>query len=146
MAELKNKKYIVENLVPGVKERTPPGSEEYRKVISFINSNVVNGAFFAGFVWYLKPFPKPDDTSNQSHTHDFDELLGFLGSDWENPGELNAEIEFWLEDEKYTLKRSCMVFIPKGMRHCPLKLISSERPVLHFGIVPDSNVLTLDRK
>src|SRR3989339_1747464 len=38
-----------------------------------------------------------------SHTHDFDEVVGFLGSDWQNPGDLGGEVEFFLEDEKYLL-------------------------------------------
>ena len=80
------------------------------------------------------------------HTHDFDELLGFIGSDWDNPAELNAEVEFWLEDEKYILTKSCVIFIPKGLTHCPLKLLRCDRPVFHFGIVPEQKVTELARQ
>ena len=34
--------------------------------------------------------------------------------------ELGGEIELWLEDEQLIITRSCLVFIPRGMKHCPM--------------------------
>jgi hypothetical protein len=145
MAEQKYKKYIVEDYMKG-DEQVIPNVTDFRKTIVGLTDNQVKGAFYAGFVWYLQPFQGTGPNSTSSHTHDFDELLGFLGSDWENPESLNAEIEFWLEDEKYILTKSCVIFVPKGMSHCPLKMLTCKRPVFHFGVAPEQRVTKLTRK
>ena len=75
-----------------------------------------------------------------------DELLGFIGIDWENPDSLSAEVEFWLEDEKYILTKSFVTFVLKGLNHCPLKMLTSERPVFHLGVSPENRVTKLTRK
>jgi hypothetical protein len=82
------------------------------------------------FRWYTEP--KGDRGEN--HSHDFDEVLGFLGSDWGNQGELNGEIELWLEDEKYVLTKSSLIFIPRGLKHLPLRVLRVDRPILHFSM------------
>ena len=52
-----------------------------------------------------------------------------------NVFDLGGEIEFWLEDEKYLLTRSCLIFVPAGMKHCPIKFIRIDRPIFHFLMV-----------
>ena len=78
--------------------------------------------------WYLNPCNHAPDP----HTHDFDEILGFIGSNPEDPYDLGAEIEFWIEDEQFILTRSSMIFMPSGMTHCPLNIRKVDRPVFHF--------------
>ena len=82
--------------------------------------------------WYLRPPAKPME---EGHSHDSDEIIGFFGSDPQNPHDLGGEIEFWLEDEKYILTKSCLIFAPKGMKHCPLILRRVDRPIFHFSTV-----------
>lgn len=55
-----------------------------------------------------------------------------LGTDPEHPYDLDGEIEIWLDDEKYVINKSCLVFVPKGLMHCPLKITRMDRPFLHF--------------
>ncbi len=74
-------------------------------------------------------------TEAQSHTHDADEIIGFFGSNYQDPYNLGAEIEFWLEDEKHMITTSALIFVPRGMRHCPLILRRVDRPVFHFSTV-----------
>jgi len=66
--------------------------------------------------------------------HDFDEVVGFIGNDYQNPRDLGGEVEFWLEDEKYMLTQSCLIYCPKGMRHCPLRVAKVERPFLFLAV------------
>ena len=68
------------------------------------------------------------------HSHDFDEILGFFGSNKENPRELDAEIELWLEDEKYIIDKTALVFVPRGMNHLPLYFRRIGSPVLFFTV------------
>ena len=49
----------------------------------------------------------------------FREAVTFFGSNPEDPTDLGGEIEFWLEEEKHTITRSCVIFVPPGIRHCP---------------------------
>ena len=69
-----------------------------------------------------------------SHVHDYDEILGFIGSDPEHPHDLGGEVEYWMEDEKYILNKSCLIWIPKGLRHCPLSITRVDRPILFLAI------------
>ncbi len=94
----------------------------------WLDSEVIRGAFYMDFVWYHQA----SDSGPGPHTHDFDEVLGFLGSDPQNPTKLGGEIELWLEDEKYLLDKTCLVFAPRGLRHCPMIARKVEKPFIHF--------------
>jgi hypothetical protein len=67
-----------------------------------------------------------------AHTHDFDEVLGFIGSNRETPRKLNSKIEFWLEDEQYIIDYSCLIFVPRGMKHLPLIFHRIDSPIFFF--------------
>ena len=54
----------------------------------------------------------------------------------DDPYDLGGEIELWLEDEKHTLTRTCIVFVPKGMMHCPLTVRRIDRPIFEFTTGP----------
>jgi hypothetical protein len=43
-----------------------------------------------------------------------------------------------MEDEKLNLTRSCLIFVPKGMYHCPLVIHKVEKPIFHFATGPGS--------
>jgi hypothetical protein len=87
------------------------------------------------FVWALGVSSREQDL--EAHTHDYNEVLGWIGTDWKNPHDLGGEIEFWMEDEKYILTKSCIIYIPKGVRHCPLKDLKVDRPFIHFGVITE---------
>jgi hypothetical protein len=76
---------------------------------------------------------RPDEA--YAHVHDCDEIIGFFGSNYEKPYELGAEIEFWIEDEPHIINSSALIFIPKGVKHCPLILKRVDRPIFHFSTV-----------
>ena len=82
--------------------------------------------------WYLKAGPTLETTP---HVHDSDELIGFFGSDPEDPDDLNGEVSIWLEDEKHIITRSTIIFVPAGLVHCPLVLNRVDRPIFHFTTV-----------
>ena len=87
----------------------------------WLENHVIKGAPFVNTAWYFKP----ELDIILAHTHDFGEVVGVSGSDSQNPYDLQGEIEFWLEDEKYILKNGCLIFIPKGMKHCPERVPKS---------------------
>jgi quercetin dioxygenase-like cupin family protein len=105
---------------------------KYATRILWMDEDVVPGAFHMNTAWFWKAGPTLE---NVPHTHENDEIIAFFSNDAENPYDLGGEVEIWLEDEKQTLTRSCMIFVPGGMTHCPLILKTVTRPIFHFTVV-----------
>jgi len=127
-------RYIVTELkIPEEKQKIAEAYSKYATRILWMDENVVEGAFHMNTAWYLNTTVTLESTS---HVHDTDEIIGFFGNDAENPHDLGGEIEIWLEDEKQVITRSAMVFVPAGMKHCPLILKRVDRPIFHFTTVP----------
>ncbi len=137
MAGKKYEKYIVTELQapdfgPGVTE----SYSKFAKRILWIDDNVVEGAFQMNCSWYLGPMPPRDENSKGGeHFHETDEIIGFFGSDPDAPYELNGEIEFKIEGEEHIITRSCMIFVPRGMKHGIPFLRRVQRPIFHFTTV-----------
>lgn len=130
MEKSKYGKYVITEL------KTPDFGAEYNANyakfatrILWMDKNVVEGAFQMNTSWYIAPTVH----LNVSHTHDSDEIIGFFGSNPKDPYTLGGEIEFWLEDEKFMLTKTTMIFVPKGMKHCPLILRRVDSPIFHFS-------------
>jgi hypothetical protein len=74
----------------------------------------------------------------EPHTHDYHELLCFIGGNPKNINDFGAEIEMCLgeEQEKHIINSTTIVSIPPGLIHCPLivKKCDPERPVVFLGI------------
>lgn len=124
----------------GIMEALPDYNRRVGKRILWMDDSVVDGAFQMNCSWYLHA----TDRGPQPHAHDADELLGFFGSDPKNPYDLGAEIEFWIGDEKIMIDRSALVFVPAGVKHCPLLLRRVDRPVIHFSILTAKEYITRD--
>ncbi len=135
MTESKYGKYIVSELkTPYSGERAAQYARWATRIL-WMDSNVVEGAFQMNCSWYLRPPEHVTTEGLGSHTHDSDEIIGFFGSNPDDPYDLGGKIEFWLEDEQHIITRSSMIFVPRGMRHCPLKLLQVDRPIFHFSTV-----------
>jgi hypothetical protein len=109
------------------KDLPPP---EARTRALYLDDEVVKGAFYVGVSWFWQATekgPKP-------HSHDFEEVLAFIGTNPKDITDLGGEVEFWLEDEQYKMTKSFVVFVPKNVVHCPLKMNRIDRPILHFSI------------
>lgn len=137
MTERKTDKYIVVDLKPPAMEApwSPPpriaGNGQGGRVL-FLDEDVVPGAFYFESVWIT---PRPASAGGavvQQHKHDYDEMIGFFGTNPDDIHDLGGEVELWLEDERHVLTRSCVVYVPKGMLHCPLAFLRVDRPIFHF--------------
>lgn len=145
MAELKNSKYIITELNEGSRRAPPrrtaagapdPGEKSHLRLL-YLDDEVIQGAFYTECVWIWpgKEF-YPTAAEPEVHAHDFDEVITFFGTDFEHPNELCGEIELGLGDERYILTKSCMVFVPKGLKHGPLIIRRVDRPIFHFATGP----------
>lgn len=138
MSELKYAKYIITEKKPEPKlhesiRRWRERTSDSQTFLLHIDDDVVKGAPWVNCVWFLKA---PGEPTRKAHTHDFDEILALFGTNPEDPYDLGGEVEFWLGDEKYTLTKSCIIFVPKGLKHCPLIIKRVDRPIFHFSSGP----------
>ncbi|MHA3724694.1 hypothetical protein ACXR2T_12545 [Leucobacter sp. HY1910] len=62
------------------------------------------------------------------HEHDYDEMLIWTGTDPDNPEDLGAELYFEIEGVRHAVTTSGSVYIPAGVKHCPLGFTNVTRP------------------
>ncbi|MBN2542943.1 hypothetical protein JXI42_08765 [bacterium] len=128
-------KYIIDAGQTPPPEKHPqektPGTQMF-----YIHDRIIKGAFMFCGTW-LTGVPELTPEMIQQHYHDEDEYIGFIGSNFEKPFELGAEIEFWYEDEKYIIKKSCVLFVPKKLRHAPMIYRKVDSPFFIFSTIPD---------
>jgi hypothetical protein len=136
-------KYIITELKQNIKEApwAPTGIKAARKGESgrllWLDSEVIPGAFYVETTWDLpRKASDPHSLSTQSHKHDWDEVLCMFGTNMDDPYDLCGEVEFWLGGEKHIITKSCIIFIPKGLEHCPLTTIRADRPIFGFTAGP----------
>jgi hypothetical protein len=133
MSDLKYEKYVLTNLqIPqDVQYRAKEYNKRARRIL-WMEDEFVKDSFSVILSWYLKA---TEEEGTPSHVHnDFNEIIGFIGNDPENPEHLGGKVELWMEDEKYMLDKSCLIWIPKGLRHCPLRVIEVNQPILFLAI------------
>ncbi len=71
-----------------------------------------------------------------THSHDFHELLCFLGGDPTNINDFGAEITICLgeEQEEHIINSPTIVSIPPGLKHCPLTVTKCTKPIVFLEI------------
>ncbi len=151
MAESKYGKYIITETKSEVslpsyrgesKQPAPegaPGASIRPTRLMWLDSKAVPGAFYSECVWIWPECGHPTRMAAQAHTHPFDEIITFFGTNPDDPHDLCGLVELWLEDEKHVMTRSFMVYVPAGMKHCPLGVRRVDRPIIHFTIGNTTN-------
>ena len=82
-------------------------------------------------------FVKPYRLELESHHHDTDEYLFFLGSQLPDlVGSFDAEIEYFIgkEYEKHTITKATVLYIPAGMEHNPCDIKRVGKPLLFSAL------------
>jgi hypothetical protein len=118
----------VEKYAP-VDGRIPEAPEGFLKFLLWIDGKKLSGAPYMEAVWFLSS----NDTGPAGHAHDFDEIIGFIGSDPEHPEELGAEVQLVLGERIVTITKSGLFFIPRGITHSPIIVPRLDRPIYHFS-------------
>jgi len=99
-------------------------------------NGTIRGAFYLETNMVLRT--STGDVGSKSHSHPHAEYLIFLGTDPEDLFDLGGEVEFWVGGEKHIITKSCAVFIPGEVEHCPLYFHRVDRP---FMFISTSNSL-----
>lgn len=108
--------------------------DKFARRICWIDGSVVPGAFQMNTAWY---HDVPDrDPIFTEHVHDdCDELIGFIGSNPDDPTDLGGEIEFTIGGEPHLLTKSSIIFAPAGLAHNPMRILRVDRPIFHFSVI-----------
>lgn len=142
MTESRYGRYIVtedrmppepEAWVKSMEDQAKEGKTLDRTMLLGIMDSIVPGcSLFAGceILWGL-PGGKPV-AIEIPHSHDFDEVIGFAGTNRNYPRDLCGEIEFHIGGETHTLTKTCLLFVPKGVEHCPVVIKRVDTPIFMF--------------
>jgi hypothetical protein len=70
------------------------------------------------------------------HAHDFDQFFCFMGTP-EDMRVFDGEVELYLGEEgtKNIINTTTVVFVPRGMVHCPVKWVRVDKPMMFINII-----------
>lgn len=73
---------------------------------------------------------------SETHTHNNEEILCFIGGDPRDITDFGAEIEITLgpEKEKHRITETACVSIPANLPHCPLHIRKVDKPIVFLEI------------
>lgn len=127
-------KYIRRNMnVPEeIQQRHP---EVKSPVLGLVSDQGFGNKDFSLSWWSIS---QPFEMVSETHAHDFDQFLIFVGGDAQNRADLGGEVELTLGEEegkleKLVLSTATTVYVPGGMLHCPLnfkKVNDPKKPIL----------------
>jgi hypothetical protein len=106
-----------------------PGPQAYFRGESDLPGAKINMGF--------QIFTKPYRLELESHHHDCDEYLFFLGSKFPDlVGAFDAEIEYFIgkEYEKHTITQATVLYIPAGLEHNPCDIKRVGKPMFFSAL------------
>jgi hypothetical protein len=106
-----------------------------RKCPQYVDGKNVPGGFYSQAHWWYKSSKIGHPSKSHSHA-DWDEYLGFVGTNFKDPFDLGGEVELWLGGEKYSITQTCMVFVPAGLEHCPVYFRRVDTPIYFLATGP----------
>jgi hypothetical protein len=132
-----DEKYIVTELkqVAGGSPWSPMFTDKESMRLICLDSDVRKGAFYMETAWFWPgkwPETKSDEGTVKPHQHEFDEAIAYIGTDPNDPYNLNGEIEIWIDGKENIIDRSFIAFVPAGIEHGPLTIRRIDKPIFHF--------------
>ena len=112
-------------------ESKPTDAGDPIKRIIYMDDRVVPGSFYVEAVWVVGSVPKVHPV----HYHDYDEIVGFVGSNMDDLTDLGAEIDFVVDGEKMTITKTCFIHVPAGVKHGGLHFRKIDRPVFQIAML-----------
>jgi hypothetical protein len=106
-----------------------PDADPIKRVI-YLDERIIPGSFYVEAVWVVGSIPR----SHPEHVHDYDEIVGFVGSNMDDPGDLGAEIDFVVDGVKTVITKTCFIHVPAGVKHGGLCFRKIDRPVFQIAM------------
>jgi hypothetical protein len=104
------------------------------KILRFDEEALSGAELFAEAAWFFPSMVKSElaARSTKPHVHDYDEVLGLIGTDPKDPYDLCGESEVFLGGERYIIDRSALIYIPAGLEHGPFRQLKMDKPIIHI--------------
>jgi hypothetical protein len=133
----KYSRYIITRLV--TPQENNPWASKYRAEdhITLLNldKNVIEGLnCYARCVRFM-PSMVEDNSQGRStkpHFHTYDEVIGLIGTNPDDPHDLCGVSEITLGGEKHLITKSSLIYIPAGLEHGPFRELKMDRPIIQF--------------
>ena len=113
--------------------QTSSGSRLKSPVMTYMSPELIPGCNKHIELRWISAMPEPGPSLEQAH--DFDEIMLYIGNDFENPLDLGAEIEFGIDDQSASFDTTVSIYIPKGVKHGPTSWKKYSRPHLELSIM-----------
>ena len=65
----------------------------------------------------------------------YDEIVLHIGGDPDNPEDLGADMEFWVGGQPLRFDTTSVLYIPRGLRHGPIKCLEYRKPHLVIAMM-----------
>jgi hypothetical protein len=123
MAETKYGKHIIKNLIRDI--------DHYTGYSIVAHNGELDADCSIGYHCVSEPI-----SFDRPHSHNFHELLCFLGGDPTDIRDLGAEVEVCLgeEGEKHVINTAGVVSIPAGLVHCPIHIRNVKKPIVFLEV------------
>jgi len=99
-------------------------------IAAFGEKDLEDSNFSLGWAFIDKPLVIIDD----SHKHDHNQVLFFIGGNPNNAVDFDAEIELTLDGKVHLITYAACIYVPKGLMHCPLIVKSLTKPLVFIDI------------
>jgi hypothetical protein len=132
--DIEHEKFLIRKPAYEVMPETPT-KNRMNPSMTFLNNDLIPGCdTYLEFSWI---WGMPDQNPPiMEHKHDdYNEVVFHIGSDPDNPEDLGAEIDLYMESQALKLDKTCTVFAPRGVKHGPLKWKSVSRPHIEMAII-----------
>jgi len=100
----------------------------------YLDGGVIPGAPYAEMALMCKSMPDDLSLGHTAHTHPFDEVILFLGTNPAIYPALGGEVDAYVDGTRHTLTESCILFVPAGTEHAPFMFRKVTTPIIHGGI------------
>lgn len=99
-----------------------------------VDDEIIKDFFYVDCNWM---WSGATETSTEiTHYHEYDEVMAFVGSNQDDPHDIGGEITIWLDGQEEVLTRSCLIYVPAGVKHCPIYFKQIDKPIFWAIIAP----------
>lgn len=124
-------KLLLSGVSKEVKEKDPSGG----RMIAYVDCTILPGAWLTRIIRFQPkdaPFPRADFSK-----HKYESVLIHLGTDYDDPFDLGAEVEFHMgeEKERHVFNQSTVVYIPPNMEYGPWEIKKISKPFNFLQVV-----------
>jgi hypothetical protein len=139
MEKTKYSKYLAEDFVIDGFPMRDPKTGEMTKNPKAIKRLAFDGSTHWGGINYwmrMTYVTQPFKMEQVPHTHDYDQCAHFYGGDPSKLDDFQAEVWFYLGDEveKQVITKPTIIYIPKGLKHCPLTFVKIDKPIIFQNV------------